>query len=692
MQRFFGLLIVVAALLITVPGRAADVLKGDEAKDAKERLKDVKKAWKTATKADKLVLLRTLERLPEKSVGHFLEDVVADEVDDLVAERAAYTLVRHGDPEDGEELIKLFKKAATPGRRAACIRWLGAYGEAAPLKDLKRYALDTDECAEAAVSAIADINTEDAWNAVDTVAQTAKQPAARRAAIARLLTRPDKRGVEAMVHCADIEEAAWAAHFAIGTELETDALKRVLEFASLPMKATPGKRPNYFGSLLGRLARDESHAAVRGAKTDKAYDIELGWWLISHNRAKADYALASGWLKDEDKDDVLNGLRYLQRLPEPLGGDDLKLGQETLKPLLASTDNDIAAHALLTSIATGACRAQAEKLVENWLKDPAPYRRAAALLAAGKAGLSVHLSRAGELLDDECWYVQSAALDCLLNLRVATRAPEVLAYARKQAQGRMFSEAIALLVDLTGQDFGDLLDKWEDWFKANPEFTPAPQKLKSLRGVPHRKLKEKTAATFFGLEINSINVQFALDRSVSMVNPVTREPERADYADRKADILKRRPEVGRLVRDGFLPRFYVAAAELSAALDGMSQAAKFGITLFNHEHIDRPRVGNDLASRRDSVNWMLSTDVQGGTDIKAALLSIIEKGEADTILLLSDGEPMSLSILEMISRANAIKRVNIMVVSIHQSLHNRHYLNILATRDYGTIVDAEPRE
>jgi hypothetical protein len=482
-----------------------------------------------------------------------------------------------------------------------------------------------------------------------------------------------------------------AAHFAIGTEFETDALKRVLEFASRPMKATPGKRPNYFGSLLGRLTKQESHEAVVGAKIDKQYDIEIGWWMISHNRAKADYAMASRWLKDEDKDDILNGLRYLQRLPEPLTGDALKLANEALKPLLAHTDNDIAAHALLTSVATGACREDAEKLVEAWLKDSAPYRRAAALLAAGRAGLP-HASRAAELLSDESWYVQSAALDCLLNLRAATHAIQVWMYAQKQAQGRMFSEAIALLVDLTGQDFGDLLDKWDEWLRANTEFTPAPKKLQSLRGVPHQKLKEKTAATFFGLEINSVNVQFALDRSVSMVNPVTREPERADYADRKADILKRRPEVGRMVRDGFLPRFYVAAAEVSGALDGMSQAARFGITLFNHEHIERERCGNDIESRRNAVNWMLSTDVQGGTDIKAALLAIIEKGEADTILLLSDGEPMSLSILEMISRANAVKRVNIMVVSIHQSLHNRHYLNILATRDHGKIVDAEPND
>src|SRR5688572_24622165 len=152
--------ILLVLLSTVVPGAAADVLKGDEAKDAKDRLKDVKKNWKTATKADKLVLLRSLERLPEKTVGHFLEDVIADDPDDLVAERAAWALVRHGDPEDGEELHKLFKKATTPGRKAACLRWLGRYADKAPVKDLRKYALDEDASAEAATLALADINTD----------------------------------------------------------------------------------------------------------------------------------------------------------------------------------------------------------------------------------------------------------------------------------------------------------------------------------------------------------------------------------------------------------------------------------------------------------------------------------------------------------------------------------------------------
>ncbi|MCB9892879.1 MAG: hypothetical protein H6839_00350 [Planctomycetes bacterium] len=688
------LLILGVALLLGVPGRpSADKLSGDEAKAAKDRLKDIKKEWKKASKADKLPMLRELSRLPERTVSSFLQDVVDDDEDDGVASVAAWALVRHGEPDDARDLTKSFNKAKTPERRAACIRWLGLYGPDAPLKELRKIALDSDACAEAATQAVADIASDEAWDAVEAIAQSAKLPAARKAAVARLIKAGDKRGVATLADCADIEDAAWAAHYAVGTELETDALKQVLEFAAKPYRPKAGGRPNYFGSLLARLQKNESHEAVVGAagRIDKSFDIEIGWWLVSVNRGPASFSGASRWLKDDDVEDIISGLRYLQRLSKPLEGDELKLAEGALKPLFDHADDEVIAHAMLTCNATGACTEEVKKKAEAWLKDDKPFRRAAALLAAGKAGMKVN-DRALELLKDECWYVQSAALDCLMYTRKPESALPVLEYANGQADGRLFAEAVALLVDLTGQNFGDDLAKWEEWLKANENFTPGERKLESLRGVPYKRMKRQTAATFYGLEINSINVQFAVDRSVSMVNPVSREPDRPDFASRKEDILKRRPEVGRMVRDGFLPRFYVAAAEIHAALDGMNQNAKFGITLFNHEHIDRERVTNDIKNRRDAVNWMLSTDVQGGTDIKAALLSIIEKGEADTILLLSDGEPLSLSILEMISRANAVKRVNITVVSIHKELYHRHYLDALATRDYGKINDAEPAD
>lgn len=683
-------------LLAVQPAHVADKLKGEDAKPAKERVKAAKKDWKKATKAEKFDILLGLQRYPEASVTDFLEDAIQSETDDEVALVAAWVMTSHAEPDDVKLLLKQYGRAKTPERRATTLRWLGRYGESSPLKELKRASVDKDGSAPAATEAIADMGTPDALTALEAVATGGVNPEAKRVALARLLARGDQRGVEQLGNAGHLEDAAAAAHFAIDTELETAALKKVLEFARKGMKLAPGVRPNYFGSLLVRLSRPESHQAVLDDYNAlvRQFEPELGWWLVSCNRGPVKVEIATRFMAggDDDTDKLLNGLRLLQRLPEKLTGPALTAVEAVLAPLVSHANDEVVAHAMLTSAATGAATKPVAEKIAAWLKDEKPFRVAAALLAAGNAGHGAHGADAVAALKHASWFVQSAALDALLRLRPADCRLPVLELAKAEGEGRLFGECIALLCDLTGQDHGDDLSKWEEWLKANAAGTPPARKLQTLRGVGWTRSKQKTGATFYGLEINSLRVQFAIDRSISMVNPVGREPRRVDFADRKADILRRRPEVGRMARDGFLPRFHVTAAETAAALDGMSQKATFGLTLFNHEFIQHKRVSNDIASRRDAVNWMLSTDVQGGTDIKNALMAIIQSAEADTIVLLSDGDPLSAGILEAIHRANAIKRINILVVSVHEHMHHRHYMDALAKREGGRIVDAEPRD
>lgn len=696
MQRALAIAIVAMFTLFAsvAPVESADKLEGEARQDARKRLREVKREWKDAGKSEKFTLLQELSRLPDRRIGGFLGDVMTDaDEDDDVAGKAAWALAMHGDPDDAGDLKKAFSRARTPERRAAVIRWMGLFGEA-ELKEIRRAALDEDLSATAAVRALTDVDTDEAWNAIGDVASSGKNRDAKTAAVGLLLQRGDERGLAALKSSSSLEDAAAGAHFAVGTDLEVDALEIVLGFAKGSARFAAGKRPHYFGSLLARLERAESHEMVKDAAggLNKQLDIEIGWWLISVNRASIGIDGASRWLRSDDKASILNGLRYIQRQPEPYTGDDLELANERLAPLLDHDDDDIVAHAMFSAAATGACTEKLAEKVAEWIKDDDPYRRAGALLAAGRGAISDHAGRAMELLEDDVWYVRSAALDCLLRLRPDQCAIKVLELARREQAGRIFAECIALLADLTGQDHGDLLDKWGEWLVDNEKYETRPRALETLRGVPYSKMRNKTAATFYGLEINSTNVQFAVDRSISMSSPVRREPTRRDFEARKQEILKRRPEVGRMMQGGLLPRFYVAAAEIGAALDGMTQDATIGITLFNHEAMHGERVKNAIDKRRGAVNWMLSTSIQGGTDIKGALLEIIESGECDTILLLSDGEPMSLSILEMIARKNAVKRVDIMAVSIEQERYHRHYLNALATRHYGQIIDAEPEE
>ncbi|MBX3459357.1 MAG: hypothetical protein KF696_05215 [Planctomycetes bacterium] len=689
MRRLFVLLALAAAITAPHFHAHAQKLKGDEAKVAKERLREVKKDWKGASKADKYRLIQILARQPENTVTKFLLEVVDGDADDAVASWAARAVVNHGDASDHKELLKSFNKAKTPERRAACVRWLGGYGEATPFKQLEKLTLEDEASAEAAVHACADAKCDAGWAVVDMAAQKARHAGARSTACARLLSAGDKRGIAGIAATANVEDAARAAHAAIGGPLEVDAVKAVLEHAKKTRSVKA--RPHFFGSLLARLTHADAHTAVASdaAALNRVFDVEIGWWLVSVSRAQARLAGVTRWLEDEDREKVLHGLRSLQRLPKPFTGDELKAASDALIPKLASGDDEIAGHALLACITTGACPEIAAAKVAQWISSEKPEHLAAALLAGGKLGLKDHAPRAVALLEDTRWWVVSAALDYLLHVRPADCLKPVFELAKRTDEGRLFAEAIALLCDLTGSDHGDLVNKWEELVGGNPPLQA--RKLESLRGVPYKKLRSKTTARFYGLEIDSNNLQFAIDRSVSMIMPVTMEPERQDFPDRKADILKRRPEVNRHVRDGYLPRFYVAAAEVHACADNMSPSSRIGITAFNTEQLHSQRIVNSIDERRKLVNWMLSTDPQGGTDIKAALLAIIEKAEADTIVLLSDGEPTSIGILEEVHRVNAFKRLNIHAVSLHEQEYYRHYQQALANREHGQIIDAEPQ-
>jgi hypothetical protein len=78
-----ALLLSLALLAVAATGNGA---RGDDdAKAAREQVREVKKAWKDASKADKYRLLLRLVRWRENSVAKFLTDVIEDEPDDEVA-------------------------------------------------------------------------------------------------------------------------------------------------------------------------------------------------------------------------------------------------------------------------------------------------------------------------------------------------------------------------------------------------------------------------------------------------------------------------------------------------------------------------------------------------------------------------------------------------------------------------------
>jgi hypothetical protein len=677
-----------------------------DAKAQRERLREIKKAWPKAPKSERLEYLGELRGESENSVDDFLISVVESDADFDTASEAARTLVFHKVAKDAKDLVRVFNKVKEPQRRAACLRWLGRYGGEAPLTQLKDIAIGEDGSAPAAAQALADAGTVEALKHLETVASVSKSMEARKFACAGLLALADKRGIEPLGKLANIEDASFAAHFAIGGALETDALKEVLKFARKVVNLGIGVRPHLFASLLARLSKPESHKAMLEAATglDKSVRSEVTWWVLAYSQGEPDIDIALGLMGREEPDDIIAGLRVLQRAPKAFDGDKCKRITEALVPLIKHSDGKVVMHALLAAGTCGVFAKEFVDVIREWLSDKDPIKRTCALLVTAR-GAAVNTVALVEIaifgisgaLNSECWFEVSAALEVCRILRpvlVGDVPANVLGVAKKWLSGRVFSEAIGMLVDLTGQDFGDDLKKWEEWLNANKPFKPGTAKLPSLRGYRYTRTGKSTGATYFGIEIDSTNVEFAIDRSISMIDPIAREPKRPDFKVRKADVLKRRAEVNRMVRDGFLPRFYVAACEVSAALDGMAPTSKFGFTLFNTESVmmGDARMVNDPDTRKNAVNWLLSSEVKGGTDIKAALCALCEKGDADTILILTDGEPLSLGIIEQIQRSNAITRVNIEVVSLAKIDFPKHYMGVIAKLNAGRYIEAEPRE
>jgi hypothetical protein len=680
-------------------------IQGDS-KAVRERLREIKKAWPKAPKSERLEFLSELRGEGENSVDDFLLSVLDSEADFDTASEAARVLVAHKQPKDSKDLLRSFAKAKEPLRRAACLRWLGRYGAEAPLTQLKEIAITDDGSAPAAAQALAEAGTTDALKHLDTVASISKNAEARKWGTAGLLALGDKRGLDPLGRLANIEDASFAAHFAIGGELERDALREVLKFAAKRVNLGVGVRPHLFASLLARLSKPESHKALLEAEKDldKSVGPEVTWWILAYSQGEPNLDVALNLIGREEPDDIIAGLRCLQRQPRPMTGDNLARVTSALQPLTMHKEEKVQSHAFLAAATCGVEPGEFwAAATEDWFSSASPSKLAcmlltsARLVAAGKAPMLGAIATANSLSKIETWYVVTAAFEFVRAWRFAGfggQGERVLEVAKKWGAGRVFNEAIGLLVDLTGQDFGDDLKKWEEWLAANKDFKPAEGKLPTLRGYKPRITSNKTRATFYGLEIDSTNVEFAIDRSISMIDPVAREPKRPDFKARKADVLKRRAEVNRMVRDGFLPKFYVAACEVSAALDGLPQSAKFGFTLFNTENVmmGDARMVNDIDTRKNAVNWLLSSEVKGGTDIKAALCALCEKGDADTILILSDGEPLSLGIIEQIQRSNAITRVNIEVISLAKIDYSKHYLGVVAKLNAGRFIEAEPRD
>ncbi|MAF67674.1 MAG: hypothetical protein CMJ84_18725 [Planctomycetes bacterium] len=267
--------------------------------------------------------------------------------------------------------------------------------------------------------------------------------------------------------------------------------------------------------------------------------------------------------------------------------------------------------------------------------------RMGAAVALERLGTPAALEALQGMLADPSHLVRGEVIECIGRLR-GLDAVALLAGALEGETLRSRLRICELLEDLTGLTLGDSPERWRRWWAAEgAEFVlPTAEQLAEARAErAHRRSRSnRTAAAFYGINIDSDRLCFVLDVSGSM-------------GGSRLSLLKE---------------------EMSRTLERMSDGGQFNLIFFA-DQISKWKgklVELDAASRASAQRRLRSLHAGGGTALFNGLAEALEDVEVDTIILLSDGMPSagriqgSEQILDEIERRNALRHVVIHGVSL----------------------------
>lgn len=263
--------------------------------------------------------------------------------------------------------------------------------------------------------------------------------------------------------------------------------------------------------------------------------------------------------------------------------------------------------------------------------------RNAALEQLAKQGRKANLPYfARALLDDE-WSTRLAALKGLQHIGTPEAIDAIVARMSAE-EGRMRREFCDTLWHLTGQPFLPDPQTWQTWWRgARTSFkgVGTGDLLRMQREEETRALSQATTTSFYGVRVVSHRVIFILDISNSM-----NEPTRSPYVGRVGDA-----------------RIEVAKRELARCLDELEPGSLFNIVVFSDGVARWLDEGISLSrkhERSEAQAYVRTLSASGGTNLYGALQAAFADADADTIYVLSDGEP---SVGEVIDTAEIRERV-----------------------------------
>lgn len=287
-----------------------------------------------------------------------------------------------------------------------------------------------------------------------------------------------------------------------------------------------------------------------------------------------------------------------------------------------------------------------------------------AATAAGRAALA-------ERLRDDFWSIRAAAVGAL----ETQRRPEALAPLIEQLErddSRVRDDIARALARLTGVDLGTNAQAWRGWLAeqaadyALPSLVEAEAELR--RAELARESSRETVAGYHGIPLPPGGIVFVLDVSGSM-NEV--------WDDAGTERVT---------------RYEHFAAALKQAVAALRPEDRFTIVLF----AERPYywraglVDAGPAEKDDARSFLDATTAFGGTNIFDAVAGAMRLDGAQTIYLLTDGDPTvgvtnTTTIVQRIARTNRDLGITLHTIAAGEASGN--FLADLAAANGGRSVD-----
>jgi HEAT repeat protein len=351
-----------------------------------------------------------------------------------------------------------------------------------------------------------------------------------------------------------------------------------------------------------------------------------------------------------------------------------------------------------------------EALLLPLTADPEPAVRCAALdgLASMRSALVVEPALA--LLDDETWQVRASAIAALGVVR-RREAIEPLLGRMAVEEGRLVEDIGRSLGEITGRDFGQRLESWQQfWASFGGRFQiPTDQELAKLRAAQAKAQESYSppgAVSYHGIATPSRRIIFVIDVSGSMESEVV-EKERFAGGDYPSML-----------------RIDIVKTELMRTLENLEAYVQFNVLAFatDVKSWKKDLVVANVLGKSSAVEWVGRLESIGGaskedlaeaglvgsanleagkTNTYAALMAALGVNPnatkddysvaVDTIFFLSDGRPShgdyvdTDDILREVRTANATRKVVIHTIALGE--FQKEFMRQLAVQNGGVFVD-----